>query len=93
MAVFPLQVFTGQTTTVGYDEDYKSSPLGIRYSGQPKGAYVGFTPSVLGSVLTLAIDPTFGYSLVKVDSDVNPGGMDIIVTSNVMLDLDRKSVV
>jgi len=86
MAVFPLQVFTGQTATVGYDEDYKSSPLGIRYSGQPKGAYVGFNPSVIGTVLTLAINPTFGYSLVKVDSDVNPGGMDIIVTGNVTLD-------
>lgn len=86
MAVFPLQVFANDGARVGFDADYKSSPLGIRYSGQPKGAYVGFTPSVLGSVLTLSVDPTFGYSLVKVESDIDPSGMDVIATSDVTLD-------
>jgi hypothetical protein len=86
MAVFPLQVFTQDDVQTGFDEAYKSSPLGIRHAGQPKGAYVGFSPSVVGPVLTLAIDPTFGYSLVKVGSDVDPSGMDVIATSDVTLD-------
>jgi len=86
MAVFPLQVFTQNGAQAGFNEDYKSSPLGVRYAGQPKGAYLGFTPSVLGSELTLDVDPTFGYSLVKVGSDVNPSGMDVFVTDPVVLD-------
>ena len=86
MAVFPLQVFALDDTTVGYDRRYASSPLNIRYAGQPKGAYVGFTPSAIGAVLTLAPDPTIGYSCVKVGSDVDPGGMDIFTTDPVTLD-------
>lgn len=86
MAVFPLQVFTQGGVQAGFNEDYKSSPLGVRYAGQPKGAYVGFIPSVLGSVLTFDVDPTFGYSLVKVGSNVDPSGMDVFVTDPVTLD-------
>jgi len=86
MAVFPLQSFTQDSTQVGFDEAYQSSPLGIRYAGQPKGAYIGFSPSVLGSVLTLAVDGTLGYSIAKVGSSIDPGGMDVIVDSDVTLD-------
>jgi len=85
MAVFPLQFFTEGKARVGLDEDYRSSPLGVKYAGQPKGAYVGFIPSVLGSVLTLSPDPSLGYSLVKVASNVDPGGMDVIIDSPVTL--------
>lgn len=86
MAVFPLQVFTREDAVVAFNADYRSSPLGVRFAGQPKGVYVGFEPSTLGSVLTLIPDPAHGYSCVKVDSGNDPGGMDVFVTSSVMLD-------
>jgi len=87
MAVFPLQFFTEETALVGFDSAYKSSLLGQRYAGQPKGVYVGFIPSTAGSsILTLSPDPTLGYSLFKVTSDVDPSGMDVFTTSPVTLD-------
>jgi hypothetical protein len=85
MAVFPLQVLTSDAK-VGFDEAYRSSSLGIHFSGQPKGTYIGFIPSVLGSILTLALDPAYGYSNAKVDSNVNPSGMDVVSTGDVTLD-------
>ncbi len=86
MAVFPLQVFTESNAQVGFDEDYRSSPLGVKYAGQPKGVYVGLAPTVVGPVLTLAPSPSFGYSVVKVASNTGSGLMDIITTDPVTLD-------
>lgn len=86
MAVFPLQAFTQDQVQVRYNDDYRSSPLGISFAGQPKGVYVGFVPSVLGSVLTLTADATLGYSCVKVGSNNDPSGMDIVLTDDVTLD-------
>jgi hypothetical protein len=72
MAVFPLQVFTENEALVGFDGDYRSSLVGQKYAGQPKGVYVGFTPVVTGaSTLTFVQDPLLGYSLLKVTSDAS----------------------
>lgn len=93
MAVFPLQVFTESNAQVGFDEDYRSSPLGVKYAGQPKGVYVGFTPSVFGSTLTLTPSLALGYSVVKVTSNASPGLMDIITTDAIVLDFTGQPAV
>lgn len=86
MSVFPVQILTKPGVQVAFNERYATSPLGIKFAGQPKGVYVGFIPSVLGSVLTLSPDPAHGYSLVKVPSQSDPGGMDIFLTDPVSID-------
>lgn len=86
MAVFPLHYFTKPNVPVAFNDRYGSSPLGIKFAGQPKGVYVGLVPSVIGSVLTLSPDPTHGYSLVKVPSENDPGGMDVFLEDPVVLD-------
>lgn len=85
MSVYPLQFFTDDST-VGFTEDYKSSPLNRKYAGQPKGAYVGFIPSAIGSELVLDVDPTFGYSLIKVPSNADSGGLDIVVDEQIRME-------
>lgn len=88
MAIYPVKVFTNNNAIVGYDDRYKSSILGAKFAGMPKGVYVGFTPSVSppSPVLTLGIDATHGYSLIKVPSSISPSGMDVITTSPITLD-------
>ena len=88
MAVFPLQIFVqGQDDAlVGYDEVYGSSALNIRFAGQPIGVYRGFIPSVVGSILTLGVDPTLGYSIAKLPSGSDPAGLDVIISSDITLD-------
>ncbi len=91
MSIFPQQVFTLDNTLVrtgprGERQHYDSQSLARKSCGPPKGVYVGFTPSVLGSVLTLSPDPGEGYSGIKVQSDADPAGMDITTTSAITLD-------
>lgn len=86
---FPLKVFTVESAIVGYDDRYRSSVVGQKFSGWPKGVYVGFTPSVSppSPVISFAINPTEGFSLVKLPSSADPAGVDVILTSVVQVDL------
>lgn len=86
MAVYPLKYFTTTGVPVAFNERYKTAPLGRKAAGHPKGVYVGFEASAVGSVLTLSPNPTRGFSLVKVPSREEPSGMDIIVTEPIQLD-------
>lgn len=75
----------------GVRESYNSAPLARKFAGPPKGAYIGFTPTALGSVLTLATEPAMGYSLLKVHSFEDPAGIDIIVEGDITLDFATAS--
>jgi len=86
MAIYPQHVFTKESAVVAFNERYRSSPLGIKYAGQPPGVYIGFDTSTVGSVLTLSPDPTFGFSLIKLASRFDPSGLDLIVTNSIDLD-------
>jgi hypothetical protein len=90
MAVFPLQVFTKENAPVAFGERYKSSPLGIKYAGQPKGVYIGLVTSTAGPILTLSPDSTHGYSLIKLPSRGDPSGLDIVVTNPIQLDFSAQ---
>jgi hypothetical protein len=85
VAVFPLQYVTKPNSPVAYNDRYATAPLGRKFAGQPKGVYVGFEPSVAGSILTLSPDPAHGYSLVKVPSQDDPSGMDIVLDTAITL--------
>lgn len=88
MARFPVQVFTRDNALVGYDDDYKSSPLARKFAGWPRGVYTGFVPGTTpGSpLLTLSIDPTEGVSIIKLPSAGDPGGIDLVVKSTITID-------
>ena len=91
MGNFPQQYFTRDNVLVrtgppGERESYTSSSLGRKFAGTVKGVYAGFIPSALGSILTLAIDPTEGLSNFKVDSRDDPAGLDVIVEAPITLD-------
>jgi len=88
MAKFPVEVFTRNNALLGYDDRYKSSLLNQKFAGFPKGAYIGFAPSVSppSPILTLAVSPSEGYSLLKVPSGNDPGGLDIVVDTALTLD-------
>jgi len=92
MAVYPRQVFTQENALVGFNEDYKSSPLGKKFAGQPKGVYVGFAPTTAGSVLSLETDTSEGYSVVKVPSQADPSGLDIITDQSIALDFSSQTI-
>jgi hypothetical protein len=87
--LFPLKVFTLDSAIVGRDDRYRSSVVGRKFSGWPKGVYVGFVPTVLppSPILTLSVDPTEGYSLAKLPSSADPSGLDIILTTPLLVDL------
>ena len=86
MAKFPVKVFTRQSALLGHDDEYRSSLIGQKFAGMPKGVYVGFIPSILSPVLTLSPDPTEGFSLLKAPSFGDPGGMDVIIDSAITFD-------
>jgi len=90
MAIFPQRYFTQEqvairTGPLGLRAPYKAASLNQAFCGRPKGAYRGFTPSALGGVLTLAVGPE-GYSIAKVDSFGDKGGLDVRVDAPVVLD-------
>ncbi len=91
MSNFPQRYFTEDNVLVRTDrpgnrEPYTSGPLGRKFNGVVKGVYTGFTPSALGSVLTLSPDPGEGISNLKVQSRDEPAGMDVTVESDINLD-------
>lgn len=87
--IFPLQVFTLDSALVGYDDRYRSSVVGRKFSGWPKGVYAGFLPVVSppSPILTLNVSPTEGYSLAKLPSSADPAGLDIILTAPITVNL------
>ena len=89
MSSFPLQIFTRERANVGFDDKYRSSILGRKFAGQPRGVYVGFLPRVLpaSTIVSLDIDPTEGLSLAKLPSLGDTSGMDVYTTSNIQFDV------
>lgn len=89
MSLFPVKVFTKEAANVDFDAEYRSAILARKFAGQPKGAYIGFTPRVIPatSVISLDVDPTEGLSLIKIPSDSDPAGLDIFTTSNITFDV------
>lgn len=91
MANLPQQYFTAdahmQTGPVGERQRYDSLSLTKKAAGPPKGVYLGFIPSTPGAgILTLDPDPSEGYSLLRVPSDDEPGGMTVIEESPISID-------
>lgn len=91
MAIFPQKYFTKdnvllRTGPPDLRETHASQPIAEKFAGPPKGVYTGFTPSAVGSILTLAPDGSEGYSLIKVHSDSDPAGLDIIVAGSIQID-------
>lgn len=88
MAIFPVEVFTSGNALVGFTDEYRSAPLAQAFAGQPKGVYRGFIPSVTppSPFLTLGVDPGEGFSLIKLPSQGDPAGLDLIATSPILLD-------
>jgi len=91
MAIFPQQYFTKDNVLVRTGppelrENYASAPVAEKFAGPPKGVYHGFTPVAVGAVLNLNTDIGEGLSLLKVHSNVDPAGMDIIVPGNISID-------
>ena len=88
MAVFPIEIFTTDKAIISRNDRYKSSVLGRKFAGQPKGVYTGFIASVSppSPIVTLAIDPTEGFSCIKLPSKQDPSGIDIIVNQGVTVD-------
>jgi len=91
MSVFPKRALTKENVLVhtgprGLRQQYDSPSLGKKSLGHPRGVYVGFIPSALGSVLTLSPDPTEGHSTLKVPSRLDQAGIDLIVTAAIDID-------
>ena len=86
MAIFPAQFFVRDNVRVRSREDYTSRPLVEKSLGHPKGVYLGFIPTAGATDVTLAVDPVRSVSVVKLHSDSDPGGMDIVYTDPVVLD-------
>jgi len=95
MSVFPLQIFTADQAIAGFNDEYQSNVLNQKFAGMPRGAYVGFIPSVStpSPILTLGVDPTEGYSLINVPSNDDHGGLTIVVKQAVTLDFTGQPVV
>lgn len=71
-----------------FNESYVSEAANTKFLGQPRGIYLGFTPTLTpGSlVLTLAIDPIYGISLARVKSSLEATNVDVVSDQPVTLD-------
>lgn len=85
MSRFPLKIFTKESANVDFNAEYRTAILGRKFAGQPKGAYVGFTPRVVPatSIISLDVDPTSNLSIAKIPSDGDPAGIDVYATTNI----------
>lgn len=86
MAIYPVQFFTQENVRIRRREDYKSRPLVEKFMGMPRGVYLGFLPTAGANDVTLDVDPVRGFSVLKVASGTDPGGMDVIYDIPVVLD-------
>jgi len=91
MAKFPQQYFTKDNVLVrtgpsGGRERYASQPFARKFIGPPKGVYHGFTPSAIGSVLTLTPSIAEGVSLAKLHSSTDPAGLDVTAPAPITID-------
>jgi len=96
MAIFPQQYFTKENVLLRTGppevrETYASKPVAEKFGGVPKGVYAGFTPGAVGTVLTLSPDAGEGYSLLKVHSEADPAGIDVIVTAPIQMDFSTSA--
>ena len=94
MAKFPVEVVARDQALVGYNDRITSSTLNKKFAGWPKGVYVGFIPSTTpgNPVLTFNIDPVESFSMFKVPSNLDIGGMDVVSTTPIALDFTGHAV-
>lgn len=93
MAVFPSYTFNQESVKYRFGERYASEASNRKFLGIPLGVYLGFTPSFSNAILTLAVDPTYGYSLARLASqDDELYIVDAILREDVTLDFSNHSV-
>ena len=68
MSAFPAVAFTKSNVKARWLAPFGSEEQNKKALGEPRGVYVGLTPSAVGDVLTLAVDATEGHSTAKVIS-------------------------
>lgn len=73
-------------------EPYVSDATNTKFLGVPRGVYVGFVPSMAGGVLSLAPDPDYGVSLLRVNSQTSLTSVDVCSPLTLTLDFNGHAV-
>jgi len=89
-AVGPSFVFNQDDVKYRFGERYTSEASNRKFLGIPLGVYLGFTPSFKNNILTLGVDPEFGYCFARIASqDDSLYILDVIIQANVVLDFSN----
>ena len=94
MASFPAVSLTKDKVKVRWREPYTSEGLNAKFTGIPRGVYLGFTPSETtpsSNILRLAPDGTETLSVLAVKSNTTTALVHIVETANVDLDFTSHS--
>ena len=94
MAIFPVRTLTRDQVKLRWGERYTSEGLNMKFLGIPNGVYLGFVPSSVAAsnILTLAIDPSFGVSSLRVKSSLGPYSVDLFLEENIEIDFTFHAV-
>lgn len=83
----PVQAVNPDDIKYRYGEPYLSAASNQKFLGVPPGVYYGFVPTLIGNVLTLDVDPTYGVSLLRVVSQLDPTkAVDLYTDQPISLD-------
>jgi len=91
---FPSMTLSNEFVKVRFFEENAAEAINRRWLGMPRGVYLGFNPSVsAGSpVLTLSVDASHNFSLLRVPSGVEAAMVDIFTASPITLDFTAHQV-
>jgi hypothetical protein len=86
MASFPELNLAPENFKIRFREEYASEVLNQRFLSEPGGVYFGFTPLVAGSTVSLLVDPTRSFSLLRVISTLGKTSLDVYFPEDLALD-------
>ena len=86
MASFPELNLAPENFKIRFREEYASEVLNQRFLSEPGGVYFGFNPLVIGSTVSLLVDPTRFFSLLRVISTLSKTSLDVYFPEDLALD-------
>lgn len=87
--LFPEFSFAPENIKMRFTDPSVSESLNRKWLGMPRGVYAGFFPVEVGTdLLELRVDPSLGFSLLKVGSSSVKATVDIFIESAVQLNFN-----
>jgi len=86
MSSFPAAAFTKDNVKARWLAPYGSEELNKKALGEPRGVYVGATPSAVGDLLSLLVDTTEGHTSIQIISSTSLAMITLTTEETIQLD-------